>query len=276
MRVIRMAIAVIAGCMTTLTGAPLLAAEAVIVNGSTTVLPIAQAAAEAFTKENPGVDLSLSNGGSGNGIRALMDRTAQIAMSSREMKKEEIDLARSKGVNPVEYPIARDAVTPIVHPSNPVNNLSMDQLSLIYQGMIRNWKDVGGENLQIVVISRDTSSGTYEIWQEKVLHNRKVSPRAQLQASNGTVVEAVSTSRYAIGYVGMGYVNASVKALSVNGIAANHANARHGTYPIARDLYFYTDGPPKGAAEAFLKFVTGEEGQKIVAKEGFVPLRVIR
>ncbi len=267
------AVATILGCAIVLTGTSLLAAEAVVVNGSTTVLPIGQATAEAFMKKNPGVNISISGGGSGNGIKALIDKTAQIAMSSREMKKEEIELARSRGVTPVEHKIAIDALTPIVHPSNPVINLSIEQLSLIYQGKIKNWKELGGENLQMVVISRDTSSGTYESWQEKVLHNQKVTPRAQLQASSGAVVQAVSKNRYAIGYVGIGYLNKSVKALSVNGVTANEVNALKGTYPIARPLYYYTDGQPKGAVATYLKFTTGAEGQKIVKKEGFVPMK---
>ena len=123
------------------------------------------------------------------------------------------------------------------------------------------------------MISRDTSSGTYESWQEKILHKEKVTPRAQLQASSGAVVQAVSKNRFAIGYVGIGYVNKSVKALTVNGIVANDANALKGIYPIARPLYYYTDGQPKGAVAEYIRFVIGPEGQKIVKKEGFVPLK---
>jgi phosphate transport system substrate-binding protein len=239
------------------------AAESIIVNGSTTVLPIGQATAEAYMKRNPNVNISISGGGSGNGIKALIDKTTQVAMSS----------AKSRKVNPVEHKVAIDALTPIVHLSNPVANLTIEQLSLIYQGKIRNWKEVGGKDLQIVVISRDTSSGTYESWQEKILHKEKVTPRAQLQASSGAVEQAVSKNRFAIGYVGIGYVSKSVKALTVNGVVANDANALKGTYPIARPLYYYTDGQPKGAAAEYIKFVTGPEGQKIVKKEGFVPLK---
>jgi phosphate transport system substrate-binding protein len=249
------------------------AAESIIVNGSTTVLPIGQATAEAYMKKNPNVNISISGGGSGNGIKALIDKTTQVAMSSREMKKEEIELAKSKAVTPVEHKVAIDALTPIVHLSNPVANLTIEQLSLIYQGKIRNWKEVGGKDLQIVVISRDTSSGTYESWQEKILHKEKVTPRAQLQASSGAVEQAVSKNRFAIGYVGIGYVSKNVKALTVNGVVANDANALKGTYPIARPLYYYTDGQPKGAVAEYIKFVIGPEGQKIVKKEGFVPLK---
>ena len=254
-------------------GAPALAVENLAVNGSTTVLPVGQATAEAYMKKNPSVNIAISGGGSGNGIKALIDKTTQIAMSSREMKKEEIELAKSRGVNPVEHKVAIDALTPVVHPSNPVANLTIEQLSLIYQGKIRNWKEVGGKDLQIVVVSRDTSSGTYESWQEKILHKEKVSPRAQLQASSGAVVQAVSKNRYAVGYIGIGYLNKSVKALTVNGVVANDVNALKGSYPIARPLYYYTNGQPKGVVAEYVKFVTGPEGQKIVKKEGFVPIK---
>jgi phosphate transport system substrate-binding protein len=260
-------------CAFLLMGTDAVAKDTIIVNGSTTVLPIGQATAEAYMKKDANVNISISGGGSGNGIKALIDKTTQVAMSSREMKKEEIELAKSKSINPVEHKVAIDALTPVVHPSNAVANLTIEQLSLIYQGKIRNWKEVGGKDLQIVVISRDTSSGTYESWQEKILHKEKVTPRAQLQASSGAVVQAVSKNRFAIGYIGIGYVNKSVKALTVNGVVANDSNALKGTYPISRPLYYYTDGQPKGAVAGYIQFVTGPEGQKIVKKEGFVPLK---
>jgi phosphate transport system substrate-binding protein len=255
-----------------LTGAAA-AKENIVVNGSTTVLPISQATAEAYMKKNPNVNLSISGGGSGNGIKALMDRTAQIANSSRPLKKEEEQLAASRGVKPVSHTVAIDALTPVVHPSNPVNDLTLDQLSLIYQGKITNWKEVGGKDMKIIVISRDTSSGTYESWQEKVLHKEKVTPRAQLQASSGAVVQAVSKNRYAIGYVGIGYLNRSVKALTVGGVEAMAKNALDGRYPIARPLYMFTNGQPAGAVAGYLNFVLGPEGQNIVKQQGFVPVK---
>jgi phosphate transport system substrate-binding protein len=271
-RMLKFLVAALVG-LSLIGGASALAAENLVVNGSTTVLPIGQATAEAYMKKNPDMNISISGGGSGNGIKALIDKTTQVAMSSREMKKEEIELAKSRNVNPLEHKVAIDALTPVVHPSNPVANLTIEQLSLIYQGKIKNWREVGGKDLQIVVISRDTSSGTYESWQEKILHKEKVTPRAQLQASSGAVVQAVSKNRYAIGYIGIGYVNKSVKALTVNGIVANDTNALKGTYPIARPLYYYTNGQPKGAVAEYIKFVTGPEGQKIVKREGFVPIK---
>jgi phosphate transport system substrate-binding protein len=248
------------------------AAENVVIKGSTTVLPIAQAALEAYMKAHPGVNISLSGGGSGEGIKALIDKSADIATSSREIKDKEVELAKSKGINPVAYTVAIDALTPIVHPKNKVNGLTIDQLSQIYQGKIKNWKEVGGDDLQIVVVSRDSSSGTFETWGHLVLNNAKVTPKAQLQASSGAVVQAVSKNRYAISYVGIGYLNKSVKALNVNGVPATAKTALSKEYPIARSLYMYTNGQPEGVVADFIKFVLSTAGQKLVAKEGFIPL----
>ena len=251
---------------------PAVAADNVVIKGSTTVLPITQAALEAYMKASPGVNISLSGGGSGEGIKGLIDKTADIATSSREIKPKEIDLAKSKNVDPVAHIVAIDALTPIVHPRNKVDGLTTDQLSQIYQGKIRNWKEVGGDDLKIVVVSRDSSSGTFESWGHLVLNDAKVSPRAQMQASSGAVVQAISKNRYAIGYVGIGYVNDSVKALSVNGIKASAQTALSKEYPISRPLYMYTDGQPQGVVAGFITFVLSPAGQKLVAKEGFVPL----
>jgi len=250
-----------------------LAQNKVVIKGSTTVLPIAQAGAEAFMKKNPGVNVSISAGGSGDGIKALIDKTTDIANSSRDLKPEEITLAKSKGVKPVANKVAIDAIVPIVHSSNPISDLSVEQLSLIYQGKIKNWKEVGGENRQIVMISRDTSSGTYETWEQKILHGAKVSPRAQLQASNGAIVQAVSKNKFAIGYIGIGYLNKSVKALKVNGVEAGVQTAKSGVYPVARPLFMFTDGEGKVQVAKFIKFILSPEGQKIVTKAGFVPIK---
>jgi phosphate transport system substrate-binding protein len=249
-----------------------IAAGNIVIKGSTTVLPIAQAALEAYMKVHPGVNISLSAGGSGDGIKALIDESTDIASSSREIKDKEIALARERGVNPVAHTIAIDAIVPIVHPRNKVQGLTSDQLSQIYQGKITNWKEVGGDNLTIVVISRDSSSGTFESWGHLVLNNARVTPRAQLQASSGAVVQAVSKNRYAIGYIGLGYLNTSVKGLTVNGIMASAKTALSKEYPVARPLYMYTNGQPAGEVADFLKFVLSPAGQKLVAKEGFVPL----
>ncbi|MGA2780940.1 MAG: phosphate ABC transporter substrate-binding protein [Smithella sp.] len=248
------------------------AGSSIVIKGSTTVLPIAQAALEAYMKKNPGVQISLSGGGSGEGIKALIDKTTDIATSSREIKKEEITLAETKGVKPVAHVVAYDAIIPVVHPKNKVTNLSIDQLSQIYQGKITNWKEVGGEDLKIVVISRDSSSGTFESWDHFIMKKAKVAPQAQMLASNGAIVTAVSKNRYAIGYLGMGYVNKSLKPLPVDGIKASMETALSKEYPLSRELYMYTNGEPTGEVAKFIAFVKSADGQKIVAKEGFVPL----
>ena len=255
-----------------LVGAGTVFAESIVIKGSTTVLPVAQAALEAYMKANPGVNISLSGGGSGEGIKALIDKSANIANSSREIKGNEVELAKSKGVNPVETIVAVDAIVPIVNPRNKVANLTIDQLSQIYQGKITNWKEVGGDNLQIVVVSRDSSSGTFEAWSELVLHKAKVTPRAQMQASNGAIVQAVSKNRYAIGYIGLGYVNKAVKPLTVNGVQATARTAISKEFPIARPLYMYTNGQPAGVTAKFIRFILSPAGQDLVAKAGYVPL----
>ncbi|OGP90644.1 MAG: phosphate ABC transporter substrate-binding protein [Deltaproteobacteria bacterium RBG_19FT_COMBO_43_11] len=253
-----------------------IAADSIVIKGSTTVLPITQAALEAYVKVNKGVQVSLSGGGSGEGIKALIDKSTDIANSSREIKKEEIKLAATKGVKPVAHVVAYDALTPIVNPKNKVKRLSTDQLSLIYQGKITNWKEVGGEDLKIVVISRDSSSGTFESWDHFVMKKARVTPRAQMLASNGTIVVAVGNNRYAIGYLGMGYLNKSVKALEVNGVAASAQTALSKKYPFSRELYMYTNGKPKGEVAKFIAFLKSTAGQSIVAKEGFVPIKGVK
>jgi phosphate transport system substrate-binding protein len=247
-------------------------AENMVIKGSTTVLPVAQAALEAYMKANPGAKISLSGGGSGEGIKALIDGSTDIANSSREIKSAEVELAKSKGVQPKEIAVAIDAIVPIVNPKNRVKDLTIDQLSQIYQGKIKNWKEVGGDDLQIVVISRDSSSGTFEAWGEMVLSKSKVTPRAQMQASNGAIVQVISKNRYAIGYIGIGYINKAVKPLTVNGVAASAKTALSKEFPVSRFLYMYTNGAPKGETAKFIKFILSSEGQKLVAKEGFVPL----
>jgi phosphate transport system substrate-binding protein len=258
--------------LVTFMGGLAVAADSIVIKGSTTVLPIAQAVLEAYMKANQGVQISLSGGGSGEGIKALIDQSTDIADSSREIKKEEIQLAESKGVKPVAHVIAYDAIMPVVNPKNNVQGLSIDQLSQIYQGKITNWKEVGGADLKIVVISRDSSSGTFDSWDNFVMKKARVAPTAQMLASNGAVVTAVSKNKYAIGYLGMGYVNKSVKGLKVNGVMATAQTALSRQYPMSRELYMYTNGEPKGEVAKFIAFIKSPKGQEIVKKEGFVPL----
>lgn len=170
------------------------AAEELVINGSTTVLPIAQKAAEVYMKEHPDVSISVSGTGSGDGIKALIDGTTDIANSSRFIKDSEVKQAVENGAFPVPHRIALDSIAPVVHPNNPVKNLTMKQLKGIYMGQISNWKEVGGEDKEIVVISRDTSSGTYEVWHKLVLEKERVTPRASLLASNGAIPGSIRSS----------------------------------------------------------------------------------
>jgi phosphate transport system substrate-binding protein len=244
-----------------------------VIKGSTTVLPIAQKVAEAYMQQNPDVKISISGGGSGNGIKALIDGSTDIADSSRFIKDKEVELAVEKGEYPVPFAVAYDCIVPVVHPSNPVMNLTMEQLKAVYQGEVKNWKEVGGPDRPIVVISRDTSSGTYEVWHKKVLKEERVFPGALLQASNGAVVQAVSKNKNAVGYIGLGYIDESVKPLTVNKIKGSEETTLNGTYPISRPLYMFTNGWPKGDTLNFINFVLHpEKGQKYVGEAGFVPL----
>jgi phosphate transport system substrate-binding protein len=245
----------------------------IVIKGSTTLLPIAQKVAEAYMKEHPDVKISLSGGGSGNGIKALIDGSTDIADSSRFIKDKEVKLAVEKGIYPVPFAVAYDCIIPVVHPTNTVMNLTLEQLKAIYKGEIKNWKELGGPDRPVVVISRDTSSGTYEVWEEKVMMKERVFPGALLQASNGAIVQAVSKNENAIGYIGLGYVNQSVKPVMVNRLAGSAESTLNGTYPISRALYMFTDGWPKGDTLNFINYMINPgKGQKFVAEIGFVPL----
>ena len=245
----------------------------IVIKGSTTVLPIAQKVAEAYMKQNPDVKISISGGGSGNGIKALIDGSTDIADSSRFIKGKEVKLAVGRGRYPVPFAVAYDCIVPIVHSNNSVMNITMQQLKAIYKGKIKNWKDIGGPDRPVVVISRDTSSGTYEVWAKKVMKKERVFPGALLQASNGAIVQAVSKNKNAIGYIGLGYMNRSVKALMVNRVKGSEETTLNGLFPISRPLYMFTPGWPKGDVLKFINFVIHpEKGQKYVRAAGFVPL----
>ncbi|MEW5721780.1 MAG: PstS family phosphate ABC transporter substrate-binding protein [Thermodesulfobacteriota bacterium] len=247
-----------------------LAAQQLKMDGSTTVLPIAQKCKEAFEAKHADVNISLSGTGSGDGVKAIIDGTADIGNSSRDLKDKEIKMAEEKGVKIVKHVVALDCIVPVVHPSNPVSDLTMEQLKDIYTGKIKNWKELGGPDKPIAVISRDSSSGTFEYWNEAVLHKEKVRPDAQLQASNGAVAQAVAGNKYALGYVGLGYVNDQLKALTVGGVAAAMATAKDGSYPVSRELYMFTNGEPQGLVKEFLDFIKSAEGQTLAEEAGFV------
>ena len=245
-------------------------------DGSTTVGPIAKAFAEYYMRQNPGVVITVSESGSGNGAKALLNGTCDIANLSRDLKKEERAAMESKGVHPVQYIVAHDALPLIVHPSNKVKNLTLEQVRDIYTGKITNWRDVGGPDLNIVVISRDTNSGTYETFKELVLGKEaKICTTAEYVGSNGGIRQRVQTTRGAIGYAGLGFVDSSVKALSVNGIEATAETAQDKSYPISRDLYMFTNGKPapESLIAKFIGLSETEKGCEIVSEIGFVPAK---
>jgi phosphate transport system substrate-binding protein len=248
-------------------------AETLVIKGSTTVLPITQKVAEAYMKDYPNVNISISGGGSGNGIKAIIDGTTDIANSSRFIKDSEVKQAIDNGAYPVPFSVAYDCIIPVVHPSNPVNDLTLDQLQAIYMGKVKNWKEIGGDDRPVVIISRDTSSGTYEVWEEKVLKKERVFPGALLQASSGAVTQGVANNKNAVGYIGLGYLNDTVKPISVNGVVGSEETTLSGAFAVSRPLFIFTRGWPEGTIMHFINYLLNpEKGQKLVKEAGFVPL----
>ena len=251
-------------------------AEDLRIDGSTTVLPIAQKAAEVFMKKHSDVKIYVSGSGSGTGIKALIDGTTNIATSSREAKDKETAAGKKKGVTLTAYKVALDGIVPVLHPSMKIENITLEQLRDIYNRKIKTWKELGGPERPISVVSRDTSSGTYEVWEAKVLKGDKVRPDALLVASSGQAVQTVAQNRYAIGYIGIGYIDKSIKAVKVNGKAATGQSVRDGSWPIARPLFMYTNGKPAGTIAKFIDFMLSQEGQKIVNEVKYVSITQIQ
>ena len=269
-RLMKLAAVAVSGCA--LLASPVFA-DQISVNGSTTVLPIMQAPTAAYTKANPGTTFSVAGTGSGNGIRATIDGMADIGMSSRWIKDSEVQQAHDNGVYVVPFAVASDGIVPVVHPDNPVKELTAEQLRGIYNGSITNWKEVGGNDSRIVSISRDSSSGTYGVWVDRVLKGDRVSPATQLLPSNGAIVQAVTSNRGAIGYVGIGYLNDKLQPVALDGVVPSHDTVRDGSWPVARTLWVFTNNWPKGETLKFINFVLHpEHGQKAVESTGYVPL----
>ncbi|MCD6289516.1 MAG: phosphate ABC transporter substrate-binding protein [Anaerolineae bacterium] len=252
--------------------------------GSDTLVNLALAWAETYMKEHPDVRISVTGGGSGTGIAAMINGTVDIANASRRMKPEEIAAARANNINPVEFVVARDAVAVVVHPSNPVNGLTLQQISDIYTGKIINWKEVGGEDRPIVLLSRESSSGTYVYFLEHAvrLGNKHsdllFSPDTLLMPSSEGISAEIRQNPNAIGYDGLGYVTPDQKVLAIardaNGpyVLPSIETVNDGSYPIARPLFMYTAGEPTGHIKEYLDWIR-TDGQALVPKLGFVPLR---
>lgn len=251
--------------------------------GSDTIVNLALAWAEKYQGEHPDIRISVTGGGSGTGIAALVNGTVDIANASRQIKQEEIDQAKSNGIDPVEHIIARDAIAVIVNPENPVTQLTLKQISDIYSGKMVNWQEVGGEDRPIVRLSRETNSGTHVYFLETVLRLSSKEDKTLfsmdtllLPSSEGIIAE-VRQNPNAIGYDGLGYVPDDLKMIAIAKeeggayVLPSIPTVNDKTYPIARDLYMYTNGQPQGLLKEYLDWILSPEAQQIVAELGFVP-----
>jgi phosphate transport system substrate-binding protein len=249
-------------------------AESLQLEGSTTVGPIADAFAEYFKSVYPSLEITVKKTGSGDGAAALVDGRCDIANMSRFMKDQEFKDAVANGIYPVAHVVAMDGVCVVVHPSNPVKALTKDQIRDIYAGKITNWSQVGGPSMPIVPISRDTSSGTYETFENLVMNKQDMAAGVEYVNSNPQAHARVKTTRGAIGYVGLGFVDAAVRALKVDGILPSRQTIASGTYPVTRPLFMFTNGYPKlgTMVHKFCAFYLTERGQELVEAKGFVPL----
>ena len=274
--------------MITTVGMPHASAEelkgSVQIKGSDTMVNLTQAWAEDFMAQYPQVTIAVTGGGSGTGIAALIGGTCDVAAASRKMTPKEIDQAKTKGGDPKEWMVALDGIAVVVHPNNPVKQLTLQQLSDVFTGAITNWQHVGGTNAMIVLLSREVNSGTHVYFKEHVLgkdaagHEREFAPEALFLPSSQAIADEVAANADAIGYYGMGYENPKNAVIAVGKISAgpfvapSEASVRSGEYPISRPLYLYTRGTPQGLTKAFLDYVASPAGQAVVRKMDFVPM----
>ena len=252
--------------------------------GSDTIVNLALAWAEAYRQVHPEISISVTGGGSGTGITALANNTVDIANASRAIKPEEIAAMQAKGIDPLEFVVARDAIAVIVNPNNPVERLTLQQISAIYSGEIVNWSQVGGEDRPIVRLSRETNSGTHVYFLEEVLrlgdaeNKTFFSANTLLLPSSEGITAEVRDNPNAIGYDGLGYVTPEVKVLAISETPGGAyyypavETVNDLTYPIARDLYMYTAGEPSEAEQAYLDWILSAPAQEIVRELGFVPV----
>jgi phosphate transport system substrate-binding protein len=252
--------------------------------GSDTIVNLALAWAEQYQAEHPDISISVTGGGSGTGIAALLNKTVDIANASRQMQAEEIKKAKANGFDPVELVVSRDAIAVIVNPANPVGRLTMQQISDIYSGKINNWSRVGGQDKPIVRLSREVNSGTHIYFRDTVVRlgekNNKTlfATDTLLLPSSEGIISEVRQNPNAIGYDGLGYVPSDLKVIAVAKDATSPyvlpsiSTVNDKSYPVARDLYMYTAGQPTGAVKAYLDWIVSSEAQVIVADLGFVPI----
>ncbi|MDD5130429.1 MAG: phosphate ABC transporter substrate-binding protein [Candidatus Omnitrophica bacterium] len=258
--------------------------KSIQIKGSDTMVNLGQAWAEKYMEKNAGDFVAVTGGGSGTGLSSLISGTCDIAMSSRNIKEKEIALAKQKGVNPYEIKVALDGLAVVVHPANPISKLTLDQLSDIFTGKISNWKEVGGVDQKIVVLSREVNSGTHVYFKEHVLRKgdasgkEEFSPGALLLSSSQAIADEVAGNSSAIGYYGMGYISKKQKHIDVAKdeksayINPTIENVISGKYPISRPLFLYTNGQPEGLIKKFVDYALSKEGQEIVVVTDFVPV----
>lgn len=250
------------------------------VKGSDTLLPLTQELAEEYLEEHPDGEVIVTGGGSGVGIAALMENTTDIAMASRRIKFGEKMKFAEAGLEAKEVIVAYDALAVVVNPSNPVTRLTREQLEAIFRGKITNWKEVGGEDMKIVVYSRETSSGTYEFFKESVLDNKNYMSSILSMPATGAIIQSVKQTKGAIGYIGLAYLNQYVKPLAVSYDGGEHyaepsvETAADGSYPIVRPLYYYYDAADEQAVADFISYALSPVGQQSVLVQGFVPVRM--
>lgn len=254
------------------------------VKGSDTMVNLVQALAEKYMEKNPGDFVAVTGGGSGTGFSSLISGTCDIAMASRRIKGKEVELANKRGVNPNEIKAALDGLAVVVNPSNSVDKLTIDQLSAIFTGRITNWKDVGGSDAKIVVLSREVNSGTHVYFKEHILRRgnpdgtEEFSPSALLLPSSQAIADEVAGNTAAIGYYGMGYISKNQKPVAVSKDENSDYteptidNVVNGKYVISRPLFFYTNGAPQGLVKKFIDFALSREGSEIILATDFVPL----
>ncbi len=248
----------------------------ITVGGSDTMVNLGQALAEEFMNAYDQVDISVTGGGSGTGIAALINGTVDFANASRAMKDEERDQAEdTNGVAPIEYVVAYDGIAVVVNPDLGVEELTFEELGAIYRGEITNWNEVGGPDKEIVVLSRDTSSGTYVFFLEHVVQAEDkeavYAADARLMPSTQAIVDETIANDAAIGYVGLGYVVPEVNVVKIDGVEASVEAVQDGSYNVARPLFMYAAVDPVGAAKVFIDWVVSADGQAVVADLGFVP-----
>lgn len=273
------------GFLLTVTASAAKEKNSIQVKGSDTMVNLGQAWAEKYMENNPAEFVAVTGGGSGTGISSLISGTCDIAMSSRNIKEKEIALAKQKGIEPYEIKVALDGLAVVVNPANPVNKLTLGQLAGIFTGKIANWKEVGGKDSKIVILSREVNSGTHVYFKEHVLRKNdpnskeEFAPAALLLASSQAIADEVAGNPAAIGYYGMGYISPKQKPVFVakdeksEYIPPVIENVLGGAYPISRPLFVYTNGAPQGLVKKFIDFALSGEGQEIVLKTDFVPIK---